>query len=150
LLYNTIRPHASIGYKPPAPEVFVPAFAATAHLKLTFHLDHSAGAKPEGSGLCRPHPARHQACRPSRAGAYEISDGPQPQDGEGTRSGCATISAGPRRRGDRIVAVLLHLPAAGIGKLCCKTIFATKLSNIDSRTSTGAQHRFKTVLRRIR
>jgi putative transposase len=28
LLYNTVRPHASIGYKPPAPEVFVPAFAA--------------------------------------------------------------------------------------------------------------------------
>src|SRR6266404_7613284 len=26
--YNTIRPHASIGYKPPAPQVFVPAFAA--------------------------------------------------------------------------------------------------------------------------
>src|SRR6266567_5887127 len=26
--YNTIRPHASIGYKPPAPEVFVSAFAA--------------------------------------------------------------------------------------------------------------------------
>jgi hypothetical protein len=26
--YNMIRPHASIGYKPPAPEVFVPAFAA--------------------------------------------------------------------------------------------------------------------------
>jgi len=26
--YNTIRPHASIGYKPPAPEVFAPTFAA--------------------------------------------------------------------------------------------------------------------------
>jgi putative transposase len=26
--YNTIRPHASLRYKPPAPEVFVPAFAA--------------------------------------------------------------------------------------------------------------------------
>ena len=26
--YNTIRPHASLGYKPPAPEVFVPAVAA--------------------------------------------------------------------------------------------------------------------------
>jgi len=26
--YNTKRPHASLGYKPPAPEVFVPAFAA--------------------------------------------------------------------------------------------------------------------------
>jgi putative transposase len=26
--YNTVRPHASLGYKPPAPEVFVAAFAA--------------------------------------------------------------------------------------------------------------------------
>ena len=26
--YNTVRPHASLGYKPPAPEVFVPALAA--------------------------------------------------------------------------------------------------------------------------
>ena len=26
--YNTIRPHESLGYKPPTPEVFVPAFAA--------------------------------------------------------------------------------------------------------------------------
>ena len=26
--YNTVRPHASLGYNPPAPEVFVPALAA--------------------------------------------------------------------------------------------------------------------------
>ena len=26
--YNAVRPHASLGYKPPAPEVFVPAFIA--------------------------------------------------------------------------------------------------------------------------
>ena len=26
--YNAVRPHASLGHKPPAPEVFVPAFAA--------------------------------------------------------------------------------------------------------------------------
>jgi WD40 repeat protein len=26
--YNTIRPHASLGYKPPAPQVFVSPFAA--------------------------------------------------------------------------------------------------------------------------
>ncbi len=26
--YNTVRPHGSIGYKPPAPEVFVPALSA--------------------------------------------------------------------------------------------------------------------------
>jgi len=26
--YNGVRPHASLGYKPPAPEVFVPAFTA--------------------------------------------------------------------------------------------------------------------------
>src|SRR5215204_5001119 len=25
---NTVRPHGSLGYKPPAPEVFVPAFTA--------------------------------------------------------------------------------------------------------------------------
>jgi putative transposase len=24
--YNTKRPHGSLGYKPPAPEVFIPAF----------------------------------------------------------------------------------------------------------------------------
>ena len=28
--YNAVRPHASLGYKPPAPEVFVPALAARA------------------------------------------------------------------------------------------------------------------------
>jgi putative transposase len=27
-LYNTARPHASLGFQPPAPEVFVPALAA--------------------------------------------------------------------------------------------------------------------------
>ena len=27
--YNTVRPHASLGYRPPAPEVFVPALAVT-------------------------------------------------------------------------------------------------------------------------
>jgi hypothetical protein len=60
--YNTIRPHASLRYKPPALEVFVPTFAAwpaalrqpgapaghasaTASLKLTFHLDHSVGGQ---------------------------------------------------------------------------------------------------------
>jgi hypothetical protein len=26
--YNTVRPHASLGYQPPAPEVFVPTFSA--------------------------------------------------------------------------------------------------------------------------
>jgi putative transposase len=26
--YNTIRPHVSLGYRPPAPEVLVPAFSA--------------------------------------------------------------------------------------------------------------------------
>ena len=27
--YNTVRPHASLGYQPPAPEVFVPVFTGT-------------------------------------------------------------------------------------------------------------------------
>ena len=31
--YNTVRPHGSLGYKAPAPEVFIPAFAARAALQ---------------------------------------------------------------------------------------------------------------------
>jgi putative transposase len=31
--YNTERPHGSLGNKPPAPEVFIPAFAARAALQ---------------------------------------------------------------------------------------------------------------------
>jgi transposase InsO family protein len=59
--YNAVRPHESLGYRPPAPEVFLPALAAwpsarlggapTATLpqtsrtgKLTFESDHSTGA----------------------------------------------------------------------------------------------------------
>ena len=54
--YNTIRPHASLGYRPPAPEVFVPAFAAwparaakrpmkqTPTPALTLNPDHRLGA----------------------------------------------------------------------------------------------------------
>ena len=63
LLYNAIRPHASLGYKPPAPEVFVPASprgrcatsigspataGAQTNLKLTCQLDHSVGADQGG------------------------------------------------------------------------------------------------------
>jgi transposase InsO family protein len=32
--YNTLRPHGSLGYKPPAPEVFVPAMSARAAQQL--------------------------------------------------------------------------------------------------------------------
>jgi putative transposase len=31
--YNTVRPHGSLGYKPPAPEVFIAALAARAALQ---------------------------------------------------------------------------------------------------------------------
>lgn len=31
--FNTVRPHGSLGYKPPAPEVFVPAMTARAALQ---------------------------------------------------------------------------------------------------------------------
>src|SRR5262249_29501453 len=68
--YNTIRPHASLGYKPSTGGVrarlrrvagcATPSGSAghageTANFKLTFHLDHSAGAD--------------QSSRPSRNGA---------------------------------------------------------------------------------
>jgi putative transposase len=28
LFYNSVRPHASLGFRPPAPEVILPTFAA--------------------------------------------------------------------------------------------------------------------------
>src|SRR5438067_1485152 len=59
--YHTVRPHASLGYREPAPGVFVPALAAwpaaqykpappacsagtTVDAKLTFQTDHPSGA----------------------------------------------------------------------------------------------------------
>ncbi|MGA8694976.1 MAG: IS3 family transposase [Xanthobacteraceae bacterium] len=45
--YNAVRPHASLGYRPPAPEVFVPAFAAWP------------------AALCRPAPPAKLAQQPS-------------------------------------------------------------------------------------
>src|SRR5213076_3031406 len=65
--YNTVRPHASIGYRAPAPEVFVPALAAwpaaqtptscaghapagaKTNPKLTFDPDHLVGAGQDQS-----------------------------------------------------------------------------------------------------
>lgn len=33
--YNAVRPHHSLGYKPPAPEVFIPGLAAWPHSRAT-------------------------------------------------------------------------------------------------------------------
>jgi putative transposase len=64
--YNAVRPHESLGYRPPAPEVFLPALAAwpsarlggrsdshapadvESWVKLTFESDHSTGADQSG------------------------------------------------------------------------------------------------------
>ena len=47
--YNTVRPHGSLGYKPPAPEVFIPAFTAPAALQ----------PKPEMPPALAPRPSLH-------------------------------------------------------------------------------------------
>jgi len=44
--YNTVRPHASLGYRPPAPEVFVPAFAAWITSTLNIITGSSGGRPP--------------------------------------------------------------------------------------------------------
>ena len=67
--YNTERPHGSLGYKPPAPEVFIPAFrraggfatpasnaaraSREANHQLTFALDQSLGADQSGDDTPR-------------------------------------------------------------------------------------------------
>ena len=47
--YNTVRPHESLGYKPPAPEVFVPAMAARA----------AAQSRPASPPALAPRPSIH-------------------------------------------------------------------------------------------
>jgi putative transposase len=47
--YNTVRPHGSLGYKPPAPEVFVPAMAAR-----TAPRTHPAASRPPPALASRP------------------------------------------------------------------------------------------------
>ena len=47
--YNTVRPHGSLGYKPPAPEVFVPAMAARA----------AAQPNPASPPALAPRPSMH-------------------------------------------------------------------------------------------
>ena len=63
--YNTVRPHASLGYRPPAPQVFVSGIlrvagcaGARASVKLTFQLDHSmkAGQPTSSNYERRQHP----------------------------------------------------------------------------------------------
>ena len=47
--YNIERPHGSLGYKPPAPEVFIPAFAARA----------AAQSRPAAPPALAPRPSMH-------------------------------------------------------------------------------------------
>jgi len=45
--YNAVRPHESLGYRPPAPEVFAPAFAAWPFCALGIRSDGHAHAGVE-------------------------------------------------------------------------------------------------------
>jgi ABC-type uncharacterized transport system substrate-binding protein len=58
---------------------------------------------PAGGILCRPHPARRQARRPSGAGGSQIRNGSQSPDGEGARPDRAARLARGRRRSDRVM-----------------------------------------------
>jgi hypothetical protein len=57
--FNTVRPHGSLGYKPPAPEVFIPSMAARA----------AAQPGPAAPSALAPRPTVHQqSTRTSRRG----------------------------------------------------------------------------------
>src|SRR5262245_40419869 len=57
---------------------------------------------PPRGKLCRSHPQGRAGSEPSGAGAYQIRDGHQSQDCQGTRPRSAADAARPRRRGDRM------------------------------------------------
>ncbi len=52
--YNTRRPHASLGYRPPAPEVFVPAMAAWPRRRMPLIIVTVAPTAEAGAGSIRP------------------------------------------------------------------------------------------------
>jgi putative transposase len=49
--YNHVRPHSSLGYRPPAPEALLPAGAGSASLRLPLR----AAARPSVAGTRSPH-----------------------------------------------------------------------------------------------
>src|SRR5215472_6282212 len=53
--------------------------------------------------LCRPHPQRREACRPTSPGADRVRTRHQPEDSQGARSHGTDHAARPRRRGDRVM-----------------------------------------------
>src|SRR5262249_44039332 len=59
-------------------------------------------ALPASRGLCRPHPARRQARRPSSPSADQVRNHPQSKDGQGARPDGARQAARGCRRGDRV------------------------------------------------
>src|SRR5262249_54765074 len=62
----------------------------------------SADSVSPRSRLCGSHPQGREAGRPSGAGADQVRPGDQPEDRQGTWAQCASHSACPRRRGDRV------------------------------------------------
>ena len=70
--YNTVRPHASLGFRPPAPEVVLPAFAAwPAALRrpaLADHADRGAQADAELT-FAADHPMGADQCQAARMAA---------------------------------------------------------------------------------
>src|SRR5262249_20935915 len=55
-----------------------------------------------GGGICRPHTARCQACRPASAVSDEVSARYQPEDRQDDRADNSGVVSAARRRGDRV------------------------------------------------
>jgi hypothetical protein len=73
----------------------------------------SYGGRPRyrtsaGGLLRRPHPARRRSSGPSGAGADQVRNHAQPENGEGARTGRAARPARRRRRGGRMRAHVHH------------------------------------------
>jgi hypothetical protein len=74
-----------------------------------------ASTVPACRKLRRPRPEGREARRTSRPGSHEVRVGYQSQDGKSARYRCPSCSARTCKRGDRITAILLHVPTAVIG-----------------------------------
>src|SRR5262249_51101308 len=84
--------------------------------------------------LCRSHPQRREAGRPTGAGADQVRAGDQSQDREGARPRSATNAARARRRGDRMSNCVV---GSGESRLPCSTIAEHSVEGCDHFSHDG-------------
>jgi hypothetical protein len=125
----------------------------------------SAWPEPPSARPAAPSADRTERKRATELASIHHKSDASPQDCKDAGHRVSAQGARPRRRGDRIELPSLHcicrlvaqsglsamsVSLSAFGGLCCKTILSMWARNIDSRSRTAKQLRFKSALVPIR